>query len=357
MNAFTHDSNTAVKSDKELKVIVSVPFERLMNKYALAKDVNLERFIVCYDWAERAILEKILEDPVNHVSTLLGLYAKLDRDMCYEGGASASGPTRLHMWESLAGFLSRGVFSNDDWDDYSAELSACVRALVFAYADGRTRFVRSRIEPGEQCGILAAQSIGEPTTQITLNTGHNVGRGSENLQMGVPRLTEILDMTLHMKTPSMVVVPQTGVSLSELERCFKGSTLSHMLRQVEVIRDPPGDRGTCVPEDKDWLALNRLYFGPDYDDEDIDESDGRHVVASTRDYVIRYELDASRVLASKVSIVEIAQRMREEWSVRPKQTWESIYVTFTAVPTDKNLFVIRIRCSGVRCLSVDPPTA
>jgi DNA-directed RNA polymerase II subunit RPB1 len=102
-------------------------------------------------------------------------------------------------------------------------------ALVYTYADARTRWIRSRIEPGEQCGILAAQSIGEPTTQMTLNTGHNVGRGSENLQMGVPRLTEILDMTLKMKTPAMVVFPKEGVSLAQLEQQFKGATLTSLL--------------------------------------------------------------------------------------------------------------------------------
>jgi hypothetical protein len=58
-----------------------------------------------------------------------------------------------------------------------------------------------------------------------------------------------------------------------------------------------------------------------------------------------------------VSIVEIAAKMREEWSMRPKQTWESIYVTFTARPTKHGLYVIRVRCSGVRCLSVDPPSS
>jgi DNA-directed RNA polymerase II subunit RPB1 len=296
MNAFTHDSNTPVKGDSELKVIVAVPFERLMAKYYANGHVDMERFVVCYDHEERALIDKALVDPASSLQTVFWLYCKLDRDMCWQGGASASGPTRLHMWESLCALVVRTVTACDDWAEYEQLLSQCARALLYAYADGRTRYIRSRVEPGEQCGILAAQSIGEPTTQITLNTGHNVGRGSENLQMGVPRLTEILDMTLHMKTPSMVVVPKKGVDLESLERCFKGSTLSHLLKQVEVIRDPPVEGAvTCVPEDKEWMELSRLYFGPDFDDEDIDEQDGRYVVASTRDYVIRYELDAGKV--------------------------------------------------------------
>ena len=77
---------------------------------------------------------------------------------------------------------------------------------------------------------------------------------------------------------------------------------------------------------------NRAYFGPDFDDDDIKEDDSRHVIASTRDYVIRYELDADRVILSKVPIVEIAHKLRDEWAARPENTWESIFVTFTPVP-------------------------
>lgn len=47
--------------------------------------------------------------------------------------------------------------------------------------------------------------------------------------MGVPRLTEILDMTLKMKTPAMVVFPKEGVSLTQLEQQFKGATLTSLL--------------------------------------------------------------------------------------------------------------------------------
>lgn len=58
--------------------------------------------------------------------------------------------------------------------------------------------------PGEPVGLLAAQSIGEPSTQMTLNTFHFAGRGEMNVTLGIPRLREIL-MTASkaIKTPSM----------------------------------------------------------------------------------------------------------------------------------------------------------
>ncbi len=50
----------------------------------------------------------------------------------------------------------------------------------------------AQIEPGEPVGVLAAQSVGEPSTQMTLNTFHFAGRGEMNVTLGIPRLREIL---------------------------------------------------------------------------------------------------------------------------------------------------------------------
>lgn len=56
----------------------------------------------------------------------------------------------------------------------------------------KLKFLSSLAEPGEAVGVLAAQSVGEPSTQMTLNTFHLAGRGEMNVTLGIPRLTEIL---------------------------------------------------------------------------------------------------------------------------------------------------------------------
>jgi DNA-directed RNA polymerase I subunit RPA1 len=68
------------------------------------------------------------------------------------------------------------------------------------------KYLNSLIQPGESVGILAAQSVGEPSTQMTLNTFHLAGHGGVNMTLGIPRLREIL-MTSenNIKTPIMVV--------------------------------------------------------------------------------------------------------------------------------------------------------
>ncbi|OQV18278.1 DNA-directed RNA polymerase I subunit RPA1 [Hypsibius exemplaris] len=74
------------------------------------------------------------------------------------------------------------------------------------------KYVKSLCQPGEAVGALAAQSIGEPSTQMTLNTFHFAGRGEMNVTLGIPRLREIL-MTASkvIKTPTMEVPVRPGM--------------------------------------------------------------------------------------------------------------------------------------------------
>lgn len=67
------------------------------------------------------------------------------------------------------------------------------------------RFLQSMVNPGEGCGIIAAQSLGEPTTQMTLNTFHYAGVSSKNATLGVPRLEELINVTQFIKTPSLLI--------------------------------------------------------------------------------------------------------------------------------------------------------
>ena len=62
---------------------------------------------------------------------------------------------------------------------------------------------RALVEPGEAVGIVAAQSIGEPGTQMTLRTFHYAGVREQNVTLGLPRLIEIVDARRSPSTPIM----------------------------------------------------------------------------------------------------------------------------------------------------------
>jgi len=62
---------------------------------------------------------------------------------------------------------------------------------------------RALVEPGEAVGIVAAQSMGEPGTQMTLRTFHYAGVREQNVTLGLPRLIEIVDARRIPSTPIM----------------------------------------------------------------------------------------------------------------------------------------------------------
>ena len=65
-------------------------------------------------------------------------------------------------------------------------------------------FIQSLCAAGEMVGVLSGQSIGEPTTQLTLNTFHHTGQGGKSpTTSGVPRIKELLGVVKEPKTPVM----------------------------------------------------------------------------------------------------------------------------------------------------------
>ncbi len=69
----------------------------------------------------------------------------------------------------------------------------------------KRRFEYSLMEPGEAVGIIAAQSMGEPSTQMTMRTFHYAGVAELNVTLGLPRIMEIVDARKKPSTPMMTL--------------------------------------------------------------------------------------------------------------------------------------------------------
>ncbi|KAI0578098.1 RpoC DNA-directed RNA polymerase beta' subunit [Pyrenophora tritici-repentis] len=100
------------------------------------------------------------------------------------------------------------------------------------------KYLRSLVEPGEAVGVVAGQSIGEPSTQMTLNTFHLAGHSAKNVTLGIPRLREIvMTASANISTPSMQLYPHPELSKEECEKFAKSITrlpLSAVLDKVTV---------------------------------------------------------------------------------------------------------------------------
>ncbi|MFH0961460.1 MAG: DNA-directed RNA polymerase subunit A'' [archaeon] len=89
------------------------------------------------------------------------------------------------------------------------------------------------IEPGEAIGILTAQSIGEPGTQLTMRTYHYAGVLEMNVTHGLPRVIEILDARKSPSTPSMTIYLAEEIANNEDEARRVASRIQEVsLRQI-----------------------------------------------------------------------------------------------------------------------------
>jgi len=80
---------------------------------------------------------------------------------------------------------------------------------------GIKQYIRNKVDATEAVGVIAAQSIGEPGTQMTMRTFHYAGVAEMNVTLGLPRLIEIVDARRIPKTPIMEVFLEPNVSASQ----------------------------------------------------------------------------------------------------------------------------------------------
>ncbi|KAK3321154.1 hypothetical protein B0T19DRAFT_259807 [Cercophora scortea] len=128
------------------------------------------------------------------------------------------------------------------------------------------KYIRSLVEPGEAVGIVAGQSVGEPSTQMTLNTFHLAGHSAKNVTLGIPRLREIL-MTASAKisTPSMTLVLNEELGDDDGERFAKSISmlpLSDVIKEASV-KEHVG-RGIAYPLAKIFVISLQFFEAAEY---------------------------------------------------------------------------------------------
>jgi len=94
------------------------------------------------------------------------------------------------------------------------------------------------IQPGESVGLVAAESIGEPGTQMTLNTFHFAGVAEMNITMGLPRIIEILDGKKAIQTPMTEIYLKNpysqGKNIKKLALSIKETKLNEIISEFIV---------------------------------------------------------------------------------------------------------------------------
>ncbi len=93
----------------------------------------------------------------------------------------------------------------DEIEEVSKELKLNRKQKEKLIEEVKKEYLKSCFEAGEAIGLLAAQSISEPATQMTMRTYHFAGIAGIKVTLGLPRLIEIFDAKKEPETPSMTI--------------------------------------------------------------------------------------------------------------------------------------------------------
>ena len=181
------------------------------------------------------------------------------------------------------------------------------------------QYKRSIVAPGEMVGMVSAQSIGEPTTQLTLNTFHSAGVASKsNATRGVPRIEEILSLSENPKNPSITVCfkeddESTPERVQEFIPLIEHTKLAEVVDTVEVCFDPD-DLNTLVEQDRAVMTQYQEF------EKLIEECVRDSVIMGTGGVPV----GPGEASAASASVSASASAMKSKWIIRIKINSEAM---------------------------------
>ncbi len=197
-------------------------------------------------------------------------------------------------------------------------------------------YKRAIVAPGEMVGMIAAQSIGEPTTQMTLNTFHFAGVASKsNVTRGVPRIEEILSLSASIKNPSLTIYlnqdDQTDKDKANtIQYMIEHTNLEEIVKNVQICFDPD-DLNTLISEDKETMSQYREFenmIDSCLDNEMSEDSEKSK-------WVIRMEMDPEAMLEKNITMDDINFTLNNTYK-------EELSCVYSDYNSDKLVFRIRM---------------
>ena len=122
------------------------------------------------------------------------------------------------------------------------------------------KYTKSKVNPGEAVGAVAAQSIGEPATQLTLKTFHFAGVASMNITLGVPRIKEIINFSKDITTPIIkaILLQENDITAAKIVKGrIEKIKLNRICKYIKEVISPHG----CyikVKLDKEYIKSSHL---------------------------------------------------------------------------------------------------
>lgn len=212
------------------------------------------------------------------------------------------------------------------------------------------KYKQSIVHPGEMVGVIAGQSIGEPTTQLTLNTFHNAGVASKsNVTRGVPRIEEILRLAKNPKNQSLTVYLKSQEEGSQ-DKATKYANMMEHTRLVDVVNSiqicfDPDDRNTQIVEDRH--LMEQFYEFERIATECNGETKPTKDNASK--WIIRMEMDAELLLDKNITMDDI------HFAIKNSSMGDDIGCVYSDYNMDKLIFRVRFNLNAKKKKNVPDP--
>jgi DNA-directed RNA polymerase II subunit RPB1 len=181
-------------------------------------------------------------------------------------------------------------------------------ALTLLLENVVLNYKKSIVHPGEMVGVIAGQSIGEPTTQMTLNTFHLAGVSSKsNVTRGVPRIEEILRLTENPKRPSATVYMKP-YEQHEKDRAANYCNMIQYTKLVDVVKSveicfDPNDHATHIHADRE--LIDQFYEFENMVEECNQTTDALSGKPARSKWIVRIEIDAESLLDKNITMDDI----------------------------------------------------
>jgi len=172
------------------------------------------------------------------------------------------------------------------------------------------------VEPGEMVGVIAAQSLGEAVTQMTLNAFHHSGIATmTHSTMGVPRINELISYTKKPKTPQMFIymnedIRESRDSVHKIASHLEKTIFGNLINRLDSYYDP-------IPNAKDgWIVSDNI--GEPFYSKKLSRNSCQANIDNLP-FLIRIVMNKEAMLQKDITLLDIKAKLCMWWDRRHVQ--------------------------------------
>jgi DNA-directed RNA polymerase II subunit RPB1 len=203
----------------------------------------------------------------------------------------------------------------------------------------KQKYLESLIHPSDMVGVIAAQSIGEPSTQLTLNTFHLSGVASASKAVrGVPRIKELLSVSKNIKAPSLTIYLTDKIKSYNEAKIAKYSIETTYIKDIIISSEiyyEPNKNISTIDNDQAFLDVYNKFS--DLNTECID------IISP---WILRLELDRSKMLEIGITTIHINTALKKYYD-------DKITCIFSDDNHDKVIFRISLNDTNISDIITD----